>query len=79
MATAGEVYPRVTIDPQVHHGSPVLTGTRIAMAMVLGTLAAGESMETVMDEYHLTAEQIHSTLGYAADCLIEPATVRISR
>jgi uncharacterized protein (DUF433 family) len=67
MTTAGEIYPGVTIDPQVHHGRPVLTGTRIAVEVVLSTLAAGESMEAVMDEYHLTGEQIRAALGYAAD------------
>ena len=63
---AGEIYPGVSIDPQVVHGKPVFTGTRILVAPVLGALAAGDSMETVCDAYGLTPEQVQAGIGYAA-------------
>ncbi|HEY7833304.1 MAG TPA: DUF433 domain-containing protein [Ktedonobacterales bacterium] len=65
-ASAGEVYPGITVDPQVVHGKPVIAGTRVLVAVVVGTLAAGDSLETVCAEYGLTLEQIQAALGYAA-------------
>jgi uncharacterized protein (DUF433 family) len=35
----------------------------------MGYLAAGESTDTLMQEYDITEEQIHAVLGYAADVL----------
>ncbi len=63
---AGEIYPGITVDPQIVHGKPVFTGTRILIAPVLGALAAGDSMEAVCDAYGLTAEQLRAGIGYAA-------------
>lgn len=63
---AGEIYPGITVDPQIVHGKPVFTGTRILVAPVLGALAAGDSMETVCDAYGLTPEQLQAGIGYAA-------------
>ena len=60
---AGEIYPGVSVDPQVVHGKPVFTGTRIMVAPVLGALAAGDSMETVCDAYELTLEQVQAGIG----------------
>ena len=63
---AGEIYPGISVDPQIVHGKPVFTGTRILVAPVLGALAAGDSMETVCDAYGLTPEQVQAGIGYAA-------------
>lgn len=36
------------------------------VATVLGLFAAGETMDTVMAEYDLAADQVRAALGYAA-------------
>jgi uncharacterized protein (DUF433 family) len=64
---AGEVYPGVVVDPQIRHGVPVLAGTRIPVRLIVGQLAAGESIEAVMQAYALTPEQVRTALGYAAE------------
>ena len=61
-----EVFPGVTMDPDVRFGKPCLTGTRIDVATVVGAIAAGEAAETVASEYTLTIEQVRSALAYAA-------------
>jgi len=68
MATieAKEIYPGVTVNPRVMGGTPVLAGTRIPIGVIVGHLAAGDLMETVMDEYRITHQQILAALGYAA-------------
>ncbi len=61
-----EVFPGISMDPDVRFGKPCLSGTRIDVATVVGALAAGESSETVASEYSLSLAQVHSALAYAA-------------
>jgi uncharacterized protein (DUF433 family) len=61
-----EVFPGVSMDPDVRFGKPCLSGTRIDVATVVGALAAGESEDTVAKEYSLTPAQIRAALAYAA-------------
>ena len=42
---------RISIDPDVCNGRPVVRGTRIAVQTVLEFLAAGDSVEDVLEEY----------------------------
>jgi len=61
-----EVFPGISMDPDVRFGKPCLSGTRIDVATVIGALAAGESTETVAAEYSLSVGQIQTALAYAA-------------
>ena len=61
-----EVFPGITMDPDVRFGKPCLSGTRIDVATVVGALAAGESEDTVAREYSLTLDQVRTALAYAA-------------
>src|SRR5258707_2543373 len=66
MGTAQQIYPGVVVDPQVVHGKPVLAGTRVPVALVLGQLAAGVDFEELEREYGVTRQQASAALGYAA-------------
>ena len=58
---------RITIDPKIMHGKPVIKGTRIPVYVVLNLLAGGMSEEEVLQEYpDLTREDILACLEYAA-------------
>ena len=61
-----EMFPGISMDPDIRFGKPCITGTRIDVATLVGAIAAGETVETVADEYALTAEQVRSALRYAA-------------
>jgi uncharacterized protein (DUF433 family) len=61
-----EVFPGISMDPDVRFGKPCLSGTRIDVATVVGALAAGDSAETVAAEYSLSLVQVQSALAYAA-------------
>ena len=61
-----EVFPGVSMDPDVRFGKPCLTGTRIDVATVVGALAAGESNDRVAAEYALSLDQVRAALAYAA-------------
>ncbi|MDF1741587.1 MAG: DUF433 domain-containing protein [Verrucomicrobiales bacterium] len=57
----------ISIDPAVCHGKPVIEGTRVLIATILGALAGGDSRERVAEDYNLTLEQISSALQFASD------------
>jgi uncharacterized protein (DUF433 family) len=60
--------PFVSADPEIMHGAVCLRGTRIPVSVVLDNLAAGETAETILDEYpSLKPEHIPAAIGYAAD------------
>jgi uncharacterized protein (DUF433 family) len=41
---------RITIDPAICHGKPVIRGTRMPVSIVVGSLAGGMSFEEVQPE-----------------------------
>jgi uncharacterized protein (DUF433 family) len=58
---------RISIDPDVCNGRPVVRGTRIAVQTVLEFLAAGDSIEEVLEEYpSLTRADVQACLDYAS-------------
>jgi uncharacterized protein (DUF433 family) len=58
----------ITIEPGKRGGRPTIRGMRIAVADVLGWLAAGMTHEDILRDYpELTEEDIRATLAYAAD------------
>jgi uncharacterized protein (DUF433 family) len=61
---------RIVIDPAVLVGKPVVRGTRISVEWVVDLLAAGWSLEQILENYpHLTREDIQACLGYASELL----------
>jgi uncharacterized protein (DUF433 family) len=61
---------RITVDPNVLVGKPVIKGTRIAVEFVIDLLARGWTTEQILKEYeHLTPEDIQACLAYASDML----------
>ena len=56
----------VTIDPKLMMGKPVISGTRITVELILEKLAAGETVEQILDAHpRLTRESISAALLYA--------------
>ncbi len=60
----------VVSDPKVMMGKPVIAGTRITVEVILEKLAAGESIEHVLEAHpRLTREAIFAALAFAAEAL----------
>lgn len=58
----------ITIEPGKRGGRPCIRGSRIAVADVLGWLAAGLSHADILGDFpELTETDIHAALAYAAD------------
>jgi uncharacterized protein (DUF433 family) len=66
-----EIAPGISVDPKVCHGAPVITGTRVLVSIVLGSLAGGMSKEEVTEEYGLRKEDVEAALAYATDLVSE--------
>jgi uncharacterized protein (DUF433 family) len=57
---------RITINAEIFSGKPIIRGRRLAGEQVLGTLAAGDSIETILERYPwLEREDIVASLPYA--------------
>ncbi len=56
---------RIIIDPEIQHGKPVIKGTRVTVARIIGGLAGGMKREEIMREYELGEEDIRAALNYA--------------
>jgi len=57
---------RITVDPKVMVGKPVIKGTRITVELILRLLAQGQAIEEILKAYpHLKKEDILAALEYA--------------
>ncbi len=65
-----EWYDRISVDPKVLVGKPVIKGTGIAVEFLMELLANGWTHELILENYpHLTEEDIQAVLHYAAETL----------
>lgn len=62
--------PFIRTDREVMMGKPVIAGTRITVELILEKLAAGETVEQILDAHpRLTREAISAALRYAVSNL----------
>jgi len=56
--------------PGVMMGKPVIAGTRITVELILEKLAAGETVEQILEAHpRLTRESVSAALAYAAQAI----------
>ena len=62
-----ELLDRITINPAVRSGKPVISGTRITVSDILEYLASGMSEDEIIADFpDLSHEDILATLAFAA-------------
>jgi uncharacterized protein (DUF433 family) len=60
----------IVSDPTVMMGKPVIAGTRIIVELILERLAAGETVEQILEAHpRLTGEAIQAASAFAAEAL----------
>jgi uncharacterized protein (DUF433 family) len=76
-----DVLRRITVDPSIFGGKPIVRGMRIAVEHVLGMLAAGDTPEKLLAEYpFLEPADIQACIAYAHRSLCgEQVYERIAR
>ena len=68
--TDEEILQRITLNPKVMVGKPVIRGTRLTVEYVLNLLAHGATVEHVLEEYEgLIREDIQACLLFASKSL----------
>lgn len=61
-------HPRIVSTPDTMFGKPRIDGTRITVEHVLRRLAAGWSIEEIIDQHPwLTKEDVQAAISFAAD------------
>jgi uncharacterized protein (DUF433 family) len=57
---------RITVNPAIFGGKPIVRGRRLAVEHIIGMLAAGDSWETILEGYPwLERDDIQACLVYA--------------
>lgn len=63
-----EYRKHLTRDPAVRSGKVIIRGTRIAVADILGYMAGGDAVETILEQFpQLRRDDVLACLAYAAD------------
>lgn len=59
---------RISINPKICHGKPVISGTRVLVSNVLASLAAGETIPEILENYPgLAQEDIRAALEFGSE------------
>ena len=65
-----QLLERITLNPKVMNGKPVIKGTRLTVEYILNLLAHGADFQEILDEYEgLSSEDIHACLLFATKSL----------
>ena len=63
--TENELLKRITINPEIFGGKPIIRGRRLAVEHILGMLTAGDDFDTLLQGYPwLEREDILACLAY---------------
>lgn len=81
---AQKLLERITVNPQIFNGKPIIRGRRLAVEHILGMLVAGDTPETILEGYSwLEREDIQACLVYAHRLVsherVEPLLVEASK
>ena len=64
--TQDDLLKRITVNPEIFGGKPIIRGRRMAVEHILGMLAAGDSADDLLREYEwLERDDIQACLAYA--------------
>lgn len=71
-----QLLQRISSDPKVMVGKPVIKGTRLTVELILNLLAPGSTVEEILDEYGgLPAEDVQACLLFALHSLSSTAFI----
>lgn len=60
----------IEINPKIMMGKPVIKGTRITVEQILEKLSVVDSIDELIQSHpHITKEQVHAALSFAAQCI----------
>ncbi len=69
-----ELLERISFEPEIMTGKPVIRGTRLTVEYILGLLANGAEAKDIIEEYEgLSEDDIRACLLFAAKSLADNA------
>lgn len=75
-----DLLQRITINPKVMVGKPVIRGTRLTVEYILGFLAHGITMEEILAEYPgLEKDDIYACLLFASETIQDASLIPLTR
>ncbi|HEV7135435.1 MAG TPA: DUF433 domain-containing protein [Steroidobacteraceae bacterium] len=61
-----DLLARITVNPKIFDGKPIIRGRRMAVEHVLAMLAAGDTSQTILEAYpYLEREDVQACLVFA--------------
>ena len=68
---------RITADPKIMLGKPIIKGTRITVELILRKIAGGYTFDEILEMYtHITKEDIMASVGYAVSVMESEDTLQ---
>jgi len=61
------IHDRISIDPDICHGKPVIRGTRVIVKNLLLAMAGGDTVEMLVEDYKISKEDVEAVIRYGAD------------
>ena len=62
------MHERIELNPMVCHGKPIIKGTRVMVSTILSALAAGDTIEMILEDYsNIEREDIAAALAFASE------------
>ncbi|MDQ3693288.1 MAG: DUF433 domain-containing protein [Chloroflexota bacterium] len=66
MTTSRPIEVRISRNPAVLGGKPIIRGTRLAVSLVAGWIDTGTSVEQILEDYpNLTRDDVEAAVAYA--------------
>ena len=76
--TEDELLDRISVNPRVMVGKPVIRGTRLTVEYILELLAHGTAMDEILEEYPgLVKDDIYACLLFASKTLQDASFIPI--
>ena len=58
----------ISVDPEIHHGEPCITGTPIPVSLIVGSIADGMTFDEILAEHpQMKIDSNMAALAYSAD------------
>lgn len=59
---------RISINPNVCHGKPVIKGTRVLVSNILGALSGGDTIDKIIEDYpNITHDDVLAALQFGSE------------
>ncbi|HWM91783.1 MAG TPA: DUF433 domain-containing protein [Thermoanaerobaculia bacterium] len=69
------ILDRITANPEIFGGKPIIRGMRISVELILSLLAQGVPVEEILDDYpDLEPDDLRACIAYAHAVITHPAT-----